>query len=52
MEANNAFEGQEVMVTPLIGKLQLQVQDYVDYKDSHVSLLLHQGVIFGAPWFH
>ena len=52
MEANGAFKGQEATVTPLIRKVQLQVEDNKDYKDFHVSPLLHQNVILGAPWFY
>ena len=50
-EAEGAFEGQQVLVTPLIGKLQVQVQDYVDSEDFYVLPLNHANVLLVAPWF-
>ena len=50
-EAEGEFEGQKVLVTPLIGKVQLQVQGYVDSEDFHVLPLSHFNVLLGAPWF-
>ena len=52
LEARGAFKGQEVPVTPLIGKLRLHVQSYVDQEEFYVSPLLGEDVILGAPWFH
>ena len=53
MEAEGVFKGQqEVPVTPLIGKLRIHVQGYVDQEEFFISPLLHQDVILGAPWFH
>ena len=53
MNASGAFEGQEVVVTPLIGKLRVQIQSYVDHEEFSVSpLVVNQDVILGAPWFH
>ena len=49
--ANCAFKGQEVLVTPLIGKLRLHIQGYVDMEDFYISPLKHEDVILGAPWF-
>ncbi|MCO5588831.1 hypothetical protein L7F22_042791 [Adiantum nelumboides] len=51
MKADGAFKGQEVSVTPLIGKLRLHVQGYVDKEDFFISPLKHEDVILGAPWF-
>ena len=51
MKADGAFKGQEVSVTPLIGKLRLHVQSYVDKEDFFISPLKHEDVIIGAPWF-
>ena len=51
MNASGAFEGQEVVVTPLIGKLHIQIQSYVYYEEFSVSPLVNQDVILGAPWF-
>ncbi|RYA73525.1 hypothetical protein DD595_24935, partial [Enterobacter cloacae complex sp. 4DZ3-17B2] len=45
------FKGQEASVTPLIGKLRLHVQGYVDKEDFFISPLKHEDVILGAPWF-
>ena len=50
-KADGAFKGQEVPVTPLIGKLRLHVQSYVDKEDFFISPLKHENVILGAPWF-
>ena len=52
LEAHKAFKGQEVSVTPLIGKLRLHVQDYTDNKEFFVSPLVHKDVNLGTPWFH
>ncbi|RYA40971.1 retroviral-like aspartic protease family protein, partial [Enterobacter cloacae complex sp. GF14B] len=49
--ADAAFKGQQASVTPLIGKLRLHVQSYVDKEDFFISPLQHQDVILGAPWF-
>ena len=48
--ANGAFKGQEVSITPLIGKLRLHIQGYVDKEDFYISPLKHKDVILGAPW--
>ena len=37
MNASGAFEGQEVVVTLLIGKLRDQIQSYVDHEKFSVS---------------
>ena len=52
LEARGAFKGQQVPVTPLIGKLRIHVQDYVDQEEFYVSPLSAEDVILGAPWFH
>ena len=52
MNASGAFEGQEVVVTPLIGKPHFQIQSYVDHEEFSVSPLVNHDVILGAPWFH
>ncbi|MCO5556373.1 hypothetical protein L7F22_009921 [Adiantum nelumboides] len=38
-------------LTPLIGKLRLHIQGYVDKEDFFISPLKHEDVILGAPWF-
>ncbi|MCO5557313.1 hypothetical protein L7F22_010874 [Adiantum nelumboides] len=51
MKADGAFIGQDVFVTPLIGKLRLHIQAYVNNEDFLISPLKHEDVILGAPWF-
>ncbi|MCO5586422.1 hypothetical protein L7F22_040362 [Adiantum nelumboides] len=51
MKADGAFINQEVSVTPLIGKLRLHIQGYVDKEDFFISPLKREDVILGAPWF-
>ncbi|MCO5575604.1 hypothetical protein L7F22_029406 [Adiantum nelumboides] len=51
MKADGAFIGQDVSVTPLIGKLRLHIQGYVVKEDFFISPLKHEDVILGAPWF-
>ena len=50
--ASGPFEGLETVVTPLISKLRIHVQGYVDQEEFYVSPLVHQDVILGVPWFH
>ena len=45
LQALGAFEGQQVPVTPLIGKLHLHIQNYFDSEDFYISTLVHQYVI-------
>ncbi|MCO5547351.1 hypothetical protein L7F22_000800 [Adiantum nelumboides] len=52
LEASGAFKGQYVTVTPLIGKLRVHVQGYVDQEEFCISPLATEDVILGAPWFH
>ena len=52
LKAHGSFKVQEVLVTPLIGKLRLHVQGYKDSEDFYVDPLVHKDVILGAPWFH
>ncbi|MCO5607027.1 hypothetical protein L7F22_061218 [Adiantum nelumboides] len=51
MKADGAFIGQNLSVTPLIGKLRLHIQGYVYKEDFFISPLKHEDVILGAPWF-
>ncbi|MCO5568922.1 hypothetical protein L7F22_022625 [Adiantum nelumboides] len=51
MKADGAFIGQDVSVTPLIEKLRIHIQGYVDKEDIFISPLKHEDVILGAPWF-
>ncbi|MCO5596769.1 hypothetical protein L7F22_050838 [Adiantum nelumboides] len=51
MKTNGAFIGQDVFGTPLIGKLRLHIQGYVDKEDFSISPLKREDVILGAPWF-
>ncbi|MCO5606457.1 hypothetical protein L7F22_060645 [Adiantum nelumboides] len=50
--AEGPFEGPATPVTPLIEKLRLHVQGYVDKEDFLISLLKNEDVLLGAPWFH
>ncbi|MCO5570476.1 hypothetical protein L7F22_024198 [Adiantum nelumboides] len=50
MKADGAFIGQDASVSPLIGKLRLHIQGYVDKEDFFISPLKHEDVILGAPW--
>ena len=52
LNARGAFQGQEVPVTPVIGKLRLHINNYFDSEDFFVSPLQTQDIILGAPWFH
>ncbi|MCO5568113.1 hypothetical protein L7F22_021809 [Adiantum nelumboides] len=49
--AEGPFEGPATPVTPLIGKLRLHVQGYVDKEDFLISPLKNEDVLLGAPWF-
>ncbi|MCO5570381.1 hypothetical protein L7F22_024101 [Adiantum nelumboides] len=51
MKADGAFIGQDASVTPLIGKIRLHIQGYVEKEDFFISPLKHEDVILGAPWF-
>ncbi|MCO5551961.1 hypothetical protein L7F22_005468 [Adiantum nelumboides] len=51
MKADGAFIGQDVSVIPLIGKLRLHIQGYVEKEDFFISPLKHEDVILRAPWF-
>ena len=52
IEASGAFKGQQVPVTPLIGKLCVHVQAYVNQEEFYISPLSTEDVILGVPWFH
>ena len=52
LEGKGAFKGQEVAVTPLIGKLQIHVQSFVEPEEFYVAPLQDRDVILRAPWFH
>ncbi|MCO5551037.1 hypothetical protein L7F22_004533 [Adiantum nelumboides] len=41
----------DTLVIPLIGKLRLHVQGYVDKEDFLISSLKNEDVLLGAPWF-
>ncbi|MCO5600515.1 hypothetical protein L7F22_054628 [Adiantum nelumboides] len=51
MKADAAFIGRDVSVTPLIGKLRLHIQGYVNKEDFFISPLKREDVILGEPWF-
>ena len=51
IKIDGAFQGQEVSITPFIGKLRLHIQSYVDKEDFFISPLKNKDVILGAPCF-
>ena len=51
IKVDGAFQEQEISVTPLIRKLRLHIQSYVDKEYFFISPLKHKDVILGAPWF-
>ncbi|MCO5607111.1 hypothetical protein L7F22_061303 [Adiantum nelumboides] len=51
MKADGVFIGQDVLVTPLTGKLRLHIQGSMDKEDFFISPLKHEDVILGPPWF-
>ncbi|MCO5546950.1 hypothetical protein L7F22_000389 [Adiantum nelumboides] len=50
-DAEGPFEGPATPFTPLIGKLRLHVQGYVDKEDFLISPLKNEDVLLGSPWF-
>ena len=48
LEADGAFDPPAVFVIPLIGKLCIHVQGYVDQEDFYISPLKHQDVLLGT----
>ena len=51
-EASMAAPGLSVPVTPIIGKLRLHIQDYVDAEEFLIMPLEGCDVLLGMPWFH
>ncbi|MCO5552160.1 hypothetical protein L7F22_005670 [Adiantum nelumboides] len=51
MKTDGAVISQDVSVTPLIEKLRLHIQGYVDKEDFVISPLKDEDVILGALWF-
>ncbi|MCO5551789.1 hypothetical protein L7F22_005291 [Adiantum nelumboides] len=47
-----AAPGHEVAVTPLIGKLRLYIQGYVDHEEFYIMPLEGCDVLLGIPWFY
>ncbi|MCO5566369.1 hypothetical protein L7F22_020046 [Adiantum nelumboides] len=50
--ASMAAPGQEVVVTPLIGKLRLHIQGYVGHEEFYIMPLEGCDVLLGMPWFY
>ncbi|MCO5607667.1 hypothetical protein L7F22_061865 [Adiantum nelumboides] len=44
------FEGPDTPINPLIGKLRLHVQGYVDKEDFLILALKNEDVLLGVPW--
>ena len=51
-EASLAAPRQSITVTPIIGKLWLHVQGYVDSEDFYIMPLEGCDVLLGMPWCH
>ena len=51
VDTDGPFKGKKVPVTPLIGKLRLHIQGYVDKENFYISPLKREDVLLGAPWF-
>ena len=51
-EASMAAPGLSVPITPIIEKLRLHIQDYVDTQDFFIMPLDGCNVFLGMPWFH
>ena len=52
LDAEQIFQGESIPVTPLIGKLRVHIQEYVDQEDFLISLLRHYDAVLGTPWSH
>ena len=51
-ETGLAAPGHSVPVTPIIGKLRLHIQSYVDSEDFYITSLEGSDVLLGMPWCH
>ena len=51
-ESGMAAPGLGVPITPIIGKLRIHVQDYVDSEEFFIMPLDGCDVLLGMPWFH
>ena len=49
-EAGMAAPGHSVPITPIIGKLRLHIQSYVDSEDFYIMPIDGSDVILGMPW--
>ena len=52
LDAEQIFQRESVLVTPLIGKLRVNIQEDVDQEDFLISPLRHYDAVLGTPWFH
>ena len=52
LDADQIFQEEPVHVTPLIRKLRIHIQEYVDRQDFLISPLKHYDAVLGTPWFH
>ena len=48
LDAEQIFQGEFVPVTPLIGKLRIHIQEYVDQEDFLISPLRYYDVVLGS----
>ena len=51
-EASMVAPGLSVLVTSIIGKVCLHIQDYVDTEDFFIMPLDGYDVLLDMPWFH
>ncbi|MCO5554277.1 hypothetical protein L7F22_007805 [Adiantum nelumboides] len=49
-EAGLAYPGHSEAVTPILGKLRLHIQSYVDAEEFHIMPLQDCDVLLGIPW--
>lgn len=51
-QADLACPGHSEPVTPILGKLRIHIQSYVDTEDFHIMPLEGCDVLLGIPWCH
>ena len=53
IEASSAFQEGAAQVTPIVGKLKIQIGDYHDHEEFLItSKSLGYDVLLGMPWHH
>ena len=51
-EANMANPELSTLITPIIDKLQIHIQDFVDTKELYITPLPDYHVLLGIPWHY